>query len=80
MIIGCLGGFLKVTEALVSKGINVISTNKNKTTPLSIAVLCANENIVEFLIKHGANVNATDQVYTCPCKKKKKEKKEFMCV
>lgn len=52
----------QMIEFLIKKGINVNAASlRNHTTPLLLAVFKCNKDIVELLLKHGADVNIVNK-------------------
>lgn len=58
----------EIIKTLIDKGadVNLISTERERRTPLHLAINENNENIVKLLIKSGANVNAKDSSGNTP--------------
>jgi ankyrin repeat protein len=55
--LAALRGNLKISGLLVENGARVNARNRDESTPMHLA---SNRRIVEFLIKHGADVTAQD--------------------
>eukprot|EP01111_Echinosteliopsis_oligospora_P011001 TRINITY_DN3525_c0_g1_i1.p1 TRINITY_DN3525_c0_g1~~TRINITY_DN3525_c0_g1_i1.p1 ORF type:complete len:328 (+),score=67.78 TRINITY_DN3525_c0_g1_i1:65-1048(+) len=51
---------IKIIESLIQAGADVNSEATDKTTPLFIAVRSGNVDVVQLLLKHGANINIQD--------------------
>lgn len=54
-------GFGKVAEDLIKRGANINHKNKYGATPLIIAALTGPQSFIEFLIEHGADINAVNK-------------------
>src|SRR5262245_688578 len=52
------GGFTEVKTALAKDGRLVAAKDKMERTPLHVAAQCGRANIVDLLVKSGADVNA----------------------
>ena len=46
---------------LIEHGANVNGRSNKQSTPLIIASICNNKNVVKCLIQHGANVDNRDE-------------------
>lgn len=54
-------GHLKTVQALLKKGHKIDSTDSQGTTPLMLACLYGHKNLVEELLRRGADVSLRDE-------------------
>lgn len=67
LILACLHNNLEVVKVLIDNGCNIESIEpEKKQTCLSVASCYGFDKIVEYLIKHGANVNTNSYIGTTP--------------
>lgn len=74
-------GDIKTVEKMLDSGFDVNATNADKMTPLHIAAIIGNLDIVKLLVNRGADVNAQDYVGYTPRKRAHdKQIKNFLYV
>jgi ankyrin repeat protein len=54
-------GDIKKVKSLIADGVDVNSRDWNGGTPLHLAVSHGGPDLVELLLDHGADINATDK-------------------